>query len=496
MDFWSYDFWSTILSIATILTIIVFANILRRKIGFLRKSFLPSALIAGIIALIAKTLGLLDFISTDLLDMLTYHAIAIGFIALALKKSYGPKQKNGISKGVDSGAIIVGTYIVQAFVGLLITLVLAATFLPDLFSAAGVLLPLGFGQGTGQASNFGTIFENAGFTGGQSFALSIASIGFLVGSIVGVIYINVLKAKGKIKVVDYKPEKCEVEGDPEEEMPLSEPVDRLTMNLGIISMILIASYGFMYLFQMIVETGALGDFGTDTLLPLVFGFNFIFGTIFALIYKAIFKKIRKSNIAKHEYTDNQTLNRIGGFSFDLMIFSGVMLIDVSVMGSLILPLIIVCALGTVATFFYVRIACKIIYPEDDITNFLGFFGMLCGTASTGVTLIRLVDPAFKSQASGNLVKGSMFAVIIGFPLLTIVALAPENPWLVMGLIVLFGTIVNLILYRRLIFKKWCKPIDNDTDENADSYGADVSGECASEGGESVCEISDNSGGDN
>ena len=63
-----------------------------------------------------------------------------------------------------------------------------------------LLLPMGFGQGTGQALNIGKVFESLGFENGSAFGLSIAAIGFLVACIVGVIYLNVLKKQGKISV--------------------------------------------------------------------------------------------------------------------------------------------------------------------------------------------------------------------------------------------------------------------------------------------------------
>ncbi len=472
MNFWDFDFWEFIITICTLLIFIVVANILRRCVPFLRKSFLPSALIGGILALICKSVGWLDFVSTDVLDMVTYHAIAIGFIAMSLKRNYKPAEAKGVAlnRGIDSGALIVGTYIIQAFVGLVISMILAATLFPDLFQSAGILLPLGFGQGTGQANNYGSLFEGLGFTGGQSFALSIASVGFLVGGLVGVGYLNILKVKGKIKVDYIDKHVPEVrEGNPEEEMSASEPVDRMTMNMGIIAIIMMVTYGFMWaIYQWVVPL--FGDFGTDTLLPLVYGFNFIIGALFALLYKVIYKKLRKANIAKYEYTDNNTLNRVSGFSFDLMIIAGVTLIDVTVLGDLLLPLIIICALGAVITFMYVHFVCKRIYPDEQLGNFLGFFGMLCGTASTGVTLVRLVDPKFEGNASTNLMTGSTFAIIIGFPLLTIVALAPTQPWLVLGLIILFGTAVNLILFRRSIFRRRNKQINTaevTTDESAE-----------------------------
>ena len=55
---------------------------------------------------------------------------------------------------------------------------------------------------SGQAMNYGNIYETEyGFIGGKSFGLTIAALGFLSASIGGVIHLNILKRKGKIKCV-------------------------------------------------------------------------------------------------------------------------------------------------------------------------------------------------------------------------------------------------------------------------------------------------------
>lgn len=47
---------------------------------------------------------------------------------------------------------------------------------------------MGFGQSIGSALSWGSNYEtNYGFEGGASFGLPVASIGFIVGSVIGVI---------------------------------------------------------------------------------------------------------------------------------------------------------------------------------------------------------------------------------------------------------------------------------------------------------------------
>ena len=49
------DLWQLIILIGEIGAVILLANILRRRVGFIRKSLMPTAVIAGFITLILKT---------------------------------------------------------------------------------------------------------------------------------------------------------------------------------------------------------------------------------------------------------------------------------------------------------------------------------------------------------------------------------------------------------------------------------------------------------
>ncbi|MCL2755827.1 MAG: hypothetical protein FWE45_02130 [Firmicutes bacterium] len=466
MSFWDFGLWSGLVQFGVICLFIIVANILRRYIPFLRNSLLPTALIGGLIAFIFRSIGWLDFISQNFLDGITYHTMAIGFIALALKQQYGRKNDNmkkGMMKdGINAGATIVGTYLIQGIIGLGITILLAATFLPWLFEASGILTAIGLGQGQGQSNSFGRLYEELGFSGGQSFALSIASIGILIGSIISVIYINILKRKGKINIKQIEKASKIVEADTEDEIPLSEPVDRMTMTICVIMFIFMLTFAFLFGFNHIfIESGMFGEFGENTLRPLIFGFNFIVGMLFAFLYKKIFKTLKRRGIIKHQYTSNYSLNRIGGTMFDFMIIAGILLIDIHVLARLILPLILLCLFGTIATFYYLKIVAKRLAKGYEEIHFIGMFAMLTGKISTGIAIIRLIDPGLKTKASDNLVLGSSFAVVFGFPMMFMLALAPTQPLLTLGVLILLFTAINIFLFRERIFRRRRKTVPAD-----------------------------------
>ena len=73
--------WNSILQMTIIIVPILVANILRRKIKFIRSMMMPTAVFGGFLLLAVKAVGLIE-IDTAFFEYITYHAIAIGFIAM------------------------------------------------------------------------------------------------------------------------------------------------------------------------------------------------------------------------------------------------------------------------------------------------------------------------------------------------------------------------------------------------------------------------------
>lgn len=459
-DFTAASNWQSIFYFGLIAGLLILANTLRRKIPLLKKSLLPTAVIAGFIGLLLKELVYAPLVGeTSVLElnqffsMITYHAIALGFIALGLKVN--EKRAFQIKRGQSffSGMLIVSTYLIQGIVGLGVTLLLSYTFVPDLFQASGILFPLGFGQGPGQALNIGTVYETTyGFTGGASFGLAIASFGFLWAAFFGVIYLNYLVKKGKVAP---RKESLDTFESPQlntspDEIPLAESIDKFTVQMMIVLFVYFVTYGFIRLTTDALNTGILGDFGADTIGPLLWGFNFIFGMLFALATRQLLKLFRANKLMTRQYPNNFLLNRIAGFVFDIMIVASIVAIRAEdLASSWLLLLVLGLIVGLVTAWFMITLTRRL-YPEYKDAAMLGMFGMLTGTASTGVILIREVDPEFKTPAASDLVVGSSTAIIFGFPILLLVGIAPistPSTWLVLGiLIALFSLFTGLLLY--------------------------------------------------
>ena len=459
MSFWDSNVWSFIIQMSIILVLILLANTIRRKVSFIRNSLLPASVIAGVIVFILKFIPFVsNWVDETFMEILTYHALGLGFIALSLKTAVKAKRKkDGVI--LNSGIITVNGYLIQAIGGLAVTILLAITFMKDFFPAAGLLLPMGFGQGTGQALNFGKIYEGLGFSNGTAFGLAIAAIGFLIACIVGVLYLNILKRTGKLEVQQQRKEEANnvnVDVYAEDEAPLSESVDKMTIQFGFIFAVYMITYGVIFLLSWLSET-YLGKFGTNTLKPLFWGFNFLFGTIFAILVKKIVAILKAKKIMKHTYINNHMMERISGFFFDIMIVAGIAAIDWQDLSGILVPLIIVCIVGTALTFGYLTFICKKIYPEYPYEAFFSIFGMLTGTASTGMILLREIDPNYETPAANNLVLQQLPAVIFGAPLLLLMTFAAsggvKNASIMLAIVAGMFIVYNIILFRNFIFKR-------------------------------------------
>ena len=453
MDFSSTNtaLWGPIVQIGVIAGLILGANILRRKVKWIRNSLMPTAVLAGFALLLLRTFHVFP-ISALFLETITYHAIAVGFIALSLR--IPEKQADdGALIGSKSGALIVSTYLVQALVGLVVSLTLSYTLMPELFQASGILLPMAYGQGPGQANNVGGTYEKLGMVGGRSFGLSLAAVGYLCACVVGVVFLNVLHRKGKIKRVkdkDYLSGSVTVDTfQDKNEMPVSESVDKFSVQMAIVFLVYLLTYLLTKGIVMLLQTVAPGL--AETVGTLLWGFNFIVGSMIALLVRIVFAKLRKANVMKHQYQNNYLLNRVSGVAFDLMIVAGIASIDIDDLTGHWLPFLLMAVLGGIATFVYLYFVCKKLYPRYHYEAFFSMFGMLTGTISSGVLLLRELDPELKTPASNNLVTGSSFAIVFGIPMLLLISFAPQTmpttTFLALGIIIVYLLALMLFMLR-------------------------------------------------
>ena len=450
----THGVWNFVIQLGLIAAIMLLANFLRRQIPFVRRSLMPVSVIAGFMMLglkllLEKGFNLTNVFDHELLDTLVYHCIALGFIAMSLRTA-AKTQESGDAAGVKSGAAIVGSYLIQGFVGLIITIVLALTIKPGLFKAAGLLLPMGYGQGPGQANNIGMTYESYGFAGGQSFGLAIAAAGYICACTVGVIVLNYWKRK---KLIERRGEAASGGNDltvdyfqSENEIPVSDSIDKLSVQIALV----LAVYLVTYLVTLGI-TSALTKWapGVGKLLnSMLWGFNFIIGSAAAILLRSVLGSLEKRGAIKRRYQNNYLLNRLSGFFFDIMIVAGIACIDPEDLSGLWLPFALMAAAGGVVTWFYLKRVSRRIYGDYYYEGLISMYGMMTGTIGSGILLLREIDPEFKTPAANNLVVGSSYGILFGAPLLILVTMAAKSDlmcYIVAGIIAVYFTLLMLFI---------------------------------------------------
>ena len=455
-NFWDYRVWGSVNLLAVLLITLLLANILRKGIRFLQASLIPTSVLGGLLLLVIAgcyrlCTGEIMFDTVFFggngsanLEIVTYHTLALGFIGTAFKSAQGKLSPKRAKEIFNTGVTTVSTYLLQGITGLAVSIP-GALIIKDFFPAAGVLLPFGYGQGTGQALNYGGIFENEyGFSGGKSFGLSVAALGFLSASIGGVIYLNVLRKQGKIRIMngsDKAMRSEEIQG--EGEIPMQESIDKLTIQIALVTGAYLAAYLLMALL--------------GSLLPgmrsVIFGFNFLLGVLSAALIKGILGLLKKGRIVRKEYVNSFLMTRVSNFFFDIMVVAGIAAIRLSVLQNYWGIILVIGAAGLVVTFIYNHMVAGMLFPEYRQEQFLMMYGMLTGTASTGIILLRELDRDFCTPASDNMVYQNFPAIVFGFPMMLLAAVAPRKPLLTLLVLIVFFALMNVLLFREKVWEK-------------------------------------------
>jgi len=455
-NFWDFNVWSGFNLMAVLLISLLAASILKKIFPVLKASLVPTSVLGGGILILVA--GIYKLITGDImfdtpffggngtasLEIITYHALALGFIASSLKPSGSKMTKQRTIEIFNTGVTTVSTYLLQGIFGLVISIV-AAMIVKDFCPAAGLLLPFGYGQGTGQALNYGGIYEyDFGFAGGKSFGLTIAALGFLSASIGGVIHLIMLKRHGRVKSPsDRGDDLYGQQIQSPDESPMQESIDKLTVQIALIALAYLLTYLMMFLL--------------GSLLPgmksVIYGFNFLLGVLSATLVKGFLNFMRRKKLIRREHTNSFLLTRASNFCFDIMVVAGIAAIRLGVLENYWGIILIMGVTGLVITYVYNRFVAVKLFPDYTEEQFLTMFGMLTGTASTGTILLREIDGDFKTPAADNMVYQNFPAIVFGFPIMLLATMAPVRPVLTLILLAAFFVVMNVILFRSFIFKK-------------------------------------------
>ncbi len=402
------------LDFAVVSLLLVMGTLGRRYIPFLQRYLIPNCLVAGFLGLCfgPELLGWLPF-EGGRMGMYVYHLLAIMFIAVGLRGSATRTRA-----AVHVGFVQILVFLLQALIGLTLALLLVYWLQPDLYPAVGLLLTLGFGMGPGVAYAIGQSWESYGFEGAGSIGLALAAIGFLVAYGTGMMIVNSGIRRGDTELLS-SPQAM----DPEIRTGIvsTEPVcggKRTTFSGAIDVLTLhIAFVGMIYLFTFVVVQTAASAFtawGLGAQVPTLWSFHFIAANLLALGVRRILNSRGSDRIL-----DAGLLNRITGLTADYLIASSIMAISVQVVWTYALPIALLVLVGTPLTYFVVKWATERTFTDYPFERFIGLYGEMTGTLTSGLALVRVTDPEYETPVAQDLALGSGVALTLGFPLLLV-----------------------------------------------------------------------------
>jgi ESS family glutamate:Na+ symporter len=418
--------WKVVIEFAMLSISLLIATLLRANLRFLQKFLVPNAITAGFIGL--GLIYLLEKVfpevmpSREILGNIVYHLLAITFISIGLKKRERYISKNSLATAFH---LTLG-YAVEGFIGYSITLVLMFTLMPDLFPTFGMLFAIGFGQSSGQAFALGKQWEALGFMNGSTVGLTFGAIGFLWACFVGVPFLNWGIKRGYLKGVEKR--MLENRGF------LGRGAEKPHTGKGTTHQDVIASgtfhlafIGFIYLVDFFFIKSVVwalnragGEFFTQ-FGNILWAYHAFFATLFALLAGKILDRFRV-----HHVLDNDTLTSIGASSVDFLVAAAIMAIELAFIVQYIIPIVIICVIGGVVVMVMVVFLARRSFNDYFFERVISIFGLLTGTVSTGLALLRVIDPEYRTPAASDLVLGSGFSLFIGFPLLFLINIPALN----------------------------------------------------------------------
>ncbi len=439
--------WTLVVDLGVIGGALALATLIRARVRFFQKYLIPNALTAGFILLLfynlaAPKLGL----GTENLGSLVFHLLNISFISMSLKEG----SMKGAGRRIFSTAVsVVSHYAIQVAIGLGITALFIITIKPDLFLNFGFFLALGFGLGPGQSFAIGKAWEPSGFANAGNIGLIFAAIGYVWGCIGGVWLINLGRKRGWVDAdthvaIEAKSMRTGVFGR-NEKGPVgahlrtdTEAIDSMSFHLLLVFAVYLIAYLVLKLvtWPLLTYMGSMGKQLSDTF----WGISFVFAAVIGMFVKSLMKALKLEHLL-----DEGSFNRIAGGSVDFMLAAAVGAISIVVVSQFWLPIAVVAIVGGVVTTFTCLWMSSRLFDDHQFSRALMLYGNMTGTLSTGLALLRVVDPEFKTPVASDYVYSNGITFALAIPMILLINLPIR--WYTTGeTIWLWITIAGFALY--------------------------------------------------
>ncbi|MBT6499825.1 MAG: hypothetical protein HOK67_07965 [Deltaproteobacteria bacterium] len=385
--------------------------ILRAKIGFFQKYLFPASIIGGILGFILISIGWINIPHAEFTKFAIY-LFTINFISIGPTGADEASVKPGstIRKTMARGMIWMACLWAAVFALQALTslgwLSLTNMFTTPVYKGFAWLVPSGFAQGPGQAVALASVWQGPfKIPNAVSFGLTFAAVGFLVSSFIGVPLANWGIKKGltqnapKDLPQDFVTGLSDKGKGPSAGQLTTHPgnVDGMAFQLAVLMVAFFITY-FVCL-------------GLQAILPgpikaIAFGLMFLWGMIVASIIRMILGKLGLT-----VYLDNNVQRRITGVAVDFMVVATLMAVKVAIVWAFIVPILILSVSAAILTTLFLMFFGNRL-DHLGFERFIALFGTCTGTAASGLLLLRIVDPEFKTPVAQEVGLMNVFLLLL------------------------------------------------------------------------------------
>ncbi|MDM9384251.1 sodium/glutamate symporter [Chlorogloeopsis sp. ULAP01] len=443
-------FWAYIL----IAILILMGRLIRQRLWILRSLYIPSSVVAGILALLLgsgafgavvkavnpesplvkgifpETVQAVWAQSPSIFINVVFATIFLGLYVPGWREFW-----RKASPQVAFGQTIAwGQYVVG--------LLLAITVLTPVFGLppiAACLIEVAFEGGHGTAAGMAPTFTELGFAAGADLSLALATVGLVSGVVAGTFLIHWGRRTERIQVNREPSPDLEIQDShlPEEHPSITIArenlfrellIDPLSLNFGFVGLAIAFGWLILEALRWIESV----TWGRGGLLLMAYVPLFPIALIGGIIVQYILIRTKRTYLISRPL-----MERIGGLALDITIITALATISLSVLGDNFAPFVVLSVAGiawNVCAFVFLA---PRLLPFYWFERGIGDMGQSMGVTSTGLLLLRMVDPDNRSSAFESFAyKQLLFEPIVGGGLFT--AAAPP-------LIVKFGSIPILLL---------------------------------------------------
>ena len=391
------------LSFVCLCVLLGLGHLLRMRFRILQTLYLPSCVIAGLLGLVV--LYGLDAAGhplpsewtagwSALPGILINVVFACLFLGVALPKFSELWKRAGLQ--LAYGQVVAwGHYVIG--IGLVL-LILGPFFnLPALFAG---ILPVGFEGGHGTAGGMGPIFDKLGWAEGKDFALAAATGGILGAIIVGMGLVNWAARRG------YTVQRMRPSDIPEDDSIGVIPVDRrpsagkLTVNTDAVESfsLHLVIVGAAILIGYVLKQGLLGIEGR---IPALAEHSLLSSfPLFPLcMLGGLAIQFLEDKYDRHKIIDLGLMRRIQNSALDFLVVAAIATIRVEVVMKGWVPLLILILAGILWNVFCVLFLARRVFKDAWFERSIAEMGQSMGVTATGLLLLRVVDPDYKSPAA-------------------------------------------------------------------------------------------------